>query len=81
MAYISQNASANVIANVAGAIVATLSKIAHRLVNFYVDIAETQGRVHEMAALQNLTDRELADKYGINRDQIAAYVLRDRIWL
>ena len=44
---------------------------------FLVRLGESSSRAHQIQALQNMTDRELADRFGISRDQIAAYVFRD----
>jgi hypothetical protein len=38
------------------------------------------SRADQMEYMNNLTDVELATKYGINRDQIVAYVFRDKIF-
>ena len=39
------------------------------------------SRMEEIEKLNNLTDYELADQYGINRDQIPFYVFSDKFYL
>lgn len=46
---------------------------------FFSNIIAAQSRAHIFEELTNLTDRELADRYGINRDQIVSYVFSDKI--
>ena len=42
--------------------------------DFFAAIGDAHSRQNALEHMNNLTDRELADRYGINRDQIVAYV-------
>ncbi len=47
---------------------------------FFEVVMIANSRTEQLEQMHNLTDVELATKYGINRDQIVAYVFRDRIY-
>ncbi|GHA51026.1 hypothetical protein GCM10008927_15370 [Amylibacter ulvae] len=47
--------------------------------NWFIKVGEAHSRSSKFEEMNNLTDVELATKYGINRDQIAAYIFRDRM--
>lgn len=48
--------------------------------SFVEAVMIANSRTEQLERMNNLTDVELATKYGINRDQIVAYVFRDRIY-
>lgn len=48
--------------------------------SFVEAVMIANSRTDQLERMNNLTDVELATKYGINRDQIVAYVFRDRIY-
>jgi len=56
-------------------------KATGRKINFFlVTMMEANPRMKQIEYMQNLTDVELATKYGINRDGIAAFVFRDKMY-
>ena len=57
-----------------------LKKIGGSVAGVFTAIAVAQSRSVELDRMNNLTDVELATRYGINRDQIVAYVFRDRMF-
>lgn len=74
MAHVLQ-ASTNVFGALSGAVVSVLKSIS----KFFAIIMVANSRVEELERMNNLTDVELAKKYGIKRDQIVAYVFRDKM--
>jgi len=48
--------------------------------DFFTAVMIAQSRSEELERLHNLTDVELATRYGITRDQIVAHVFRDRMY-
>jgi hypothetical protein len=48
--------------------------------DFFESYMNTQSRRDVIERLNNLTDVELATRYGINRDGIVAYVFRDKMF-
>ena len=48
--------------------------------NFIEALQVAGSRTEEIRRLNNLTDVELAEKYGINRDGIVSYVFRDKMF-
>ncbi|MCB1348498.1 MAG: DUF1127 domain-containing protein [Maritimibacter sp.] len=54
--------------------------ILSRIGDFFVAYAESQGRYHEIARLQALSDEELAAR-GLTRDGIVRHVFADKLYL
>ena len=79
MAQLVQTGS-NVFGSAIGAVWnATVSVL--KSVGSFMEVAMVaSSRADQLDQMNNLTDVELATKYGINRDQIVAYVFRDRIF-
>jgi len=48
--------------------------------SFFEAVIVAQSRSEELERLHNLTDVELATRYGITRDQIVTHVFRDRMY-
>jgi hypothetical protein len=46
---------------------------------FFFAVANANSRIGLIEELNNLSDVELATKYGIKRDGIVAYVFRDKM--
>jgi hypothetical protein len=70
----------NYIAPAVEAIVHGLKATGRAINAFLVTVMEANPRMKQIEYMQNLTDVELATKYGINRDGIAAYVFRDKMF-
>ena len=60
--------------------VGVAAKILTAVSNFVEALQVAGSRTEEVQRLNNLTDVELAEKYGINRDGIVGYVFRDRMY-
>ena len=84
MAYVSSPAKAPVstaTSAVLSAVANAFERFGTWLVGLFDAVAEAQSRVKTIEALQNLSDRQLEDQFGITRDQIVAYVYRDRFYV
>lgn len=55
----------------------TLANAAAFVASFFASLGTAQNQAAKFEMLNNLTDVELANKYGINRDQVVAYVFND----
>jgi hypothetical protein len=49
------------------------------VLSFFEQVSLAQSRADQVEQMNSLTDRELADLFQINRDQIIPYVFRDKI--
>ena len=57
---------------------AVLQKVRSTIVNFWVSAFEAQAHTNKFEEMSNLTDKELAEKYGISRDQIIGYIYSNK---
>ncbi len=55
-------------------------KVLKSIASFGEIVMVANSRAAQIEHMNNLTDVELATKYGINRDQIVAYVFRDKLF-
>ncbi|WP_284376019.1 hypothetical protein [Amylibacter marinus] len=61
----------------AATIVSAFAAIGTKIEAGFEALAAANSCSHISKAMNNMTDADLADKYGINRDQINAYVFRE----
>lgn len=73
-------ASTTVFSTVFGAVSNTVVSVLKSVGKFFELVMMANSRSEELEHMNNLTDIELATKYGINRDQIVAYVFRDKMY-
>lgn len=73
-------ASTDFVANAFEAVAHGLKATGRGISRFFVDLMESHPRMKQIEYMQNLTDVELATKYGINRDGIVGYVFRDKMY-
>ena len=79
MAHVLQTSS-NVFGTVFGAVSNAVVSVLKSIGSFFEVLTVANSRADQMEYMNNLTDVELATKYGINRDQIVAYVFRDKVF-
>lgn len=56
-----------------------IGKALSSTLSFFDNVAQAHSRSEHIERMNLLTDKELADRYGINRDQIVMYVFRDKM--
>ena len=71
-------ASTNVFGAVISAVFNAVVSVLKAVGSFFEVVMVANSRADQMESMNNLTDVELATKYGISRDQIVAYVFRDK---
>lgn len=76
MAHVLQ-ASTNAFGTAFGAILNAMVRVLKAVGSFFEVVMVANSRSDQLEMMNNLTDVELATKYGIKRDQIVAYVFRD----
>jgi hypothetical protein len=79
MAHVLQT-STNVFGTAIGAVSKTVVSVLKSVGDFFHIVLVARSRADQLELMNNLTDIELATKYGINRDQIVAYVFRDKMF-
>lgn len=70
--YVAATTVADFVAKKASSILASIAAT-------FEAISVANARTHEIERMNLLTDKELADLYRINRDQIVPYVFRDKM--
>ena len=73
-------ASTNMFGSAIGTVTDVTASALKSIGSFFKVVMVANSRADQLEYLNNLTDVELATKYGINRDQIVAYVFRDKIF-
>lgn len=76
----STNALQHSASAVASTVAQTASSVYARFAAGMSALIAAQSRLELVERMNNLTDVELATKYGINRDGIVAYVFRDKMY-
>jgi len=79
MAHVLQS-NTNVFGSAIGAVSNAVVSVLKSVGKFFEILMVANSRADQLEKMNNLTDVELATKYGINRDQIVAYVFRDKIF-
>ena len=78
MAY-TLNTNHSAVATVAQAISTAFMSVATSFGAMLVHVAHANSRSDQVEYMNNLTDVELATKYGIDRTGIVAYIFRDKM--
>lgn len=62
-------------------VVSAVSNAFSAVLRTLVNMSDAQARMNQIQRMQDLTDKQLASKYGIKRDEIVQFVFRDKMML